>query len=155
MILKIIIAKILVNIYPKLYRKYVVLEKGMKVLYVKLQNYIYGLLRRSLLVFLKLATDLKNNCFIINPYDPCVSNKLVKGEAVAVVCHVDDIKVLHKDPFEVTKFALYLSTVYRNKLKLHRVNIHDYLVIDLDYLEKGVVKVSMIKYPQKFLYEFP
>ena len=43
MILKGIIAEPLVNIYHKIYRKYVVLEKGVKVLYVKLQNTLYEL----------------------------------------------------------------------------------------------------------------
>ena len=45
------------------------LEKGVKVLYVKLQKDIYGLLRSALLFYLKLVTDLKNNGFVINPYD--------------------------------------------------------------------------------------
>ena len=39
---------ILVNIYLTLYRKYVVLEKEVKVLYVKLQKALYGLLRSSI-----------------------------------------------------------------------------------------------------------
>ena len=73
------LTEIFVNIDPKLYRKFVVLDKGMKVLYVKLKKALYGLLRGSLLFYLKLATELKNNGFIIHTYEPCVANKLVKG----------------------------------------------------------------------------
>ena len=80
------------------------LEKGEKVLYVKLQNSLYGLMCSALLFCLNLATDLKNNGFIINQYFPSVGNKLVKGEMMIVVWHVDDLKVLHKDTFEVIKF---------------------------------------------------
>ena len=61
----------------------------------------------------------------------------------------------HKDPFEVNKFSQYLSTIYRNKLKVHRGKIHDYPEIDLYYSETGVVKVSIIKYLKHFLDKFP
>ena len=82
------LAKILVNIYTKLYRKCVMLEKGVKVLYVKLQKDIYGLLRSALLFYLKLVTDLKNNGFVINPYDLWVVNKIVRvgGYDSGMVC---------------------------------------------------------------------
>ena len=74
---------------------------------------------------------------------------------MTVVWHVDELKVFHKDLFEVTKFYQYLSTIYGNKLKLHRVKIHDWLVMDLDYSDTGVVNISMIKYLQKVLDGFP
>ena len=60
-----------------------------------------------------------------------MANKMVKGEAMAVVWHVDELKVSRKEPFEVTKFAQYFSTIYGNKLKVHRGKIQDYLGIDL------------------------
>ena len=69
-ILKGRLSYILVNIDPNIYSKYVVLEKVLKVTYVKLQKYLHGLLRSALLFYLKLVTDLKDNGFIINPYDP-------------------------------------------------------------------------------------
>ena len=126
----------------------------MKVLYVKLQNTLYELPCGAVLFCLKLATDLKNNGFVINPYDPCVASKLVKGGFMTVVWRVDDIKLFHKDPFEVTKFSQYLLTIYGNKLKVHRWKIHDYLRMYLGYSETGAVKVLMIKYLQKFLDKF-
>ena len=68
-----------------------------------------------------------------------------------MVWHVDDIKVSHKDPFEVTNFDQYLLIIYGEKLKVNRGKIHDYLGINLDYIETGVVKVLVIKYQQKVL----
>ena len=114
-ILKGRLADILVNIDPKIYRKYVVMWKVLKVIYVKLQEALYGLLCIALLFYLKLETDLKNNVFIINKYDPCVVKKLVKLEAMTVVCHLYDLKVLYTYLFEVTKFYQYLSTIYEKK----------------------------------------
>ena len=69
-ILKELFSELLVNIDPKLYRKYVVIEKYVKVLYKRLQKYLYGMLRISLLFYLKIMKDLKNNGFRVNTYDP-------------------------------------------------------------------------------------
>ena len=55
---------------------------------------------------------------------------MVKGEAMTLVWNVDNIKVSHKDLFEVTKFSQYLFTIYGNKLKVHSGNIHNYIGID-------------------------
>ena len=60
----------------------------------------------------------------------------------------------HVDSFEFTKFEGYLSSIY-GILSVHRVKIHDYFVIDLDYSQKVTVKVSIIKYLYRVLEEFP
>ena len=122
---------------------------------MNLQNGTYGLLSSALMFYLKLATDLKNNGFVINPYDPCMAKKLVKGGAIKVVWDVEYLKLLRKDPIEVTNFAQYLSTIYSNKLNINRVKIHYYLGMNLDYSETGVVNILMIKYLQKVLDKFP
>ena len=38
---------------------------------------------------------------------------------------------------------------------MHRVKVHDYLGIDLNYKEQGTVESSMIKYLYNFLQEYP
>ena len=122
---------------------------------MKLQNGTYGLLSSALMFYLKLATDLKNNGFVINPYDPCMEKKLFKGGAIKVVWDVEYLKLLRKDPIEVTNFAQYLSKIYSNKLNINRVKIHYYIGMNLDYSETGVVNILMIKYLQKVLDKFP
>ena len=47
-----------------------------------------------------------------------------------------------------------MSTIYGNELNAYRLNIHDYLGMNLDNLETGVVKVLIIKYLQKVLEKF-
>ena len=59
MILKGRLVYLLTNIGPKLYMKYTVLEKGVKLLYVKLKKALYGLLRSALLFYLKLVIELE------------------------------------------------------------------------------------------------
>ena len=85
------------SIYPNLYSKYVVIEKAVKVLYVRLQKVLYRFLCSALLFYLKLVTELKNNGLKIYIYNPCLEKKLVNGGMTTVVWHVDDLKVLHKD----------------------------------------------------------
>jgi len=97
-------AELMVAVDPKLYRKYITYnKKGKPVLYVKIQKAIYGMLRSALLFYRKLVGDLEAYGFEVNPYDPCVANKMVAGSQMTVTWHVDDLKVSHKSAFEVTR----------------------------------------------------
>ena len=64
---------------------------------------------------------------------------------MALLWHVDDIKMSHVDIFEIAKFAGYLSSIY-GRLIVHRGKVHAYLRMELNYTKQGTVKVSMIKY---------
>ena len=48
-------------------------------MYMKLQNYLYGYIRVALLFCKKLSHYLEAMGFIINPYNPCVENKIFNG----------------------------------------------------------------------------
>ena len=90
-------ADIMMRIAPEIYRQYVVMKNGKKVLYVKLQKALYGLLQAALLFYEKLAADLVADGFKINPYDPCVANKIINGTQMTVIWHVDDLKISHAE----------------------------------------------------------
>ena len=60
---------------PEKYRKYVVYEKDVKVLYVKLKKALYGTLRASLFFWGNLTTALKSWGFALNPHNEYVANK--------------------------------------------------------------------------------
>jgi hypothetical protein len=95
----------MVQVAPNLYRKYITVDrKGTAILYVKMQKALYGLLRSELLFYNKIVANLESDGFVLNPYDPCVANKIVNGKQMTVCWHVDDLKVLHCDPAEVTIF---------------------------------------------------
>ena len=66
---------------------------------------------------------------------------------MTVTWNVDYLKVYHKYPVRVTKFAAYLSLIYGKNIKVTRGKVHDYFCMDLI--------ISMIKYFQKFFYAFP
>ena len=79
------------------YREYVVIEGKQKVLYMHIMKAIYGMRVSVMLFYKKLVKDLKQYGFIVNPYDPCVANKIVEGKQLTVSWHVDDLKSSHKD----------------------------------------------------------
>jgi hypothetical protein len=78
MILKGRLAELMVQVAPNLYRKYITVDrKGTAILYVKMQQALYGLLRSALLFYKKLVAHLESDGFVLNPYDSCVANKVV------------------------------------------------------------------------------
>ncbi len=63
-----------------MYRKYVTVDrKGTKILYVKLQEALYGLMRLSLLFYRKLRKEFEKYRMVVNPYNPCVANMVTEG----------------------------------------------------------------------------
>ncbi len=64
----------------QIYCKYVTLgTKAEPMLYVTVQKALYGCLQFALLFYLKLVANLEWQGFWLNPYDPCVANKVVNG----------------------------------------------------------------------------
>ncbi len=48
---------------PKIYQKYVTIEKGRQVLYLRLQKALYGMMKSVLLFYKKLIKELKEMSF--------------------------------------------------------------------------------------------
>ncbi len=159
MLLKGCLTKLLVQVKPQPYCKYIIHDsKNQPLLYVKLTKAIYGLLKSALLFYQKFAKNLKSysSPLIINPYNPCVANAMQPLRSqMMVTSHVDDLKMLHIDHFQVTKFAAYLAKIYGNGLIVHRGPIHDYLGMDLNFSQTGIAQTSMINYTKKVLEDFP
>ena len=147
----------MVRVNPELHRPYLTYShKGAPMLYVRLSKALYGMLRSALLFYKKLRADLEEMGFEVNPYDPCVANKTIEGAQCTVVWHVDDLKISHRDESVVDEVIEELSAVYDGKCKVHRGGVHDYLGMDLDFESKpGVLIMSMIKYLQKIIEEWP
>ena len=94
--------------------------------------------------------------FVINPYDPCVANMIVNGAQITVCWNVDDIKISHRDEEVVSAFAIQISETYGPKTIISRGKVYDYLSMHLDFGTcPGSMIISMIKYLQKILDEWP
>ncbi len=68
MVLKEELVEMMIQIAPQVYRKYATVDrKGTRILYVKLQKELYGLMRGSLLFYKSLRKELEQYGFTVNP----------------------------------------------------------------------------------------
>ena len=92
------LAEMMVEVDPELYLRYIIMSpRGQPMQYVKLNKVLYGLLHSALLFYKKLVSKLEDMGFKLNPYDPCVANRMINGFQQTVTWHVDDLKISHKD----------------------------------------------------------
>jgi hypothetical protein len=134
-----LLAELMVKTDPKMYRKYVTIKKGRQVLYLRLQRALYGMMKSALLFYTKLIKELKEMGFEINPYDPCVANKLVGGKQMTVRWHVDDLMISHIDKSKILKFVRCIKDIYGDNLAENVGKVHDYLGMTFDYAFEGEV----------------
>ena len=148
---------ILVEMNPERYMRYVTCENGRRVIYVMMLKALYGMLESSLLYYKKFKADIENIGFEINPYDPCVANRNIKGTQHTICWHVDDLKSSHKDSTVNDEFLQWLTEMYGKvaPVKATRGTRHDYLAIFIDYEKKGKVIADMGYYVEKMVQDFP
>ncbi len=154
-----VLVDMLVELNPELYGPYVVYEKNRrnKVLYVQVMRAIYGMLEAAILWYKKFRGELEQKGFKFNPYDPCVANRTEKGSQHTLLFHVDDLKSSHKDSKVNDQFDKWLQENYgeHGEVAIHRGKIHDYLGMEIDFSEKGKVKIGMTEYVESMLEVFP
>ncbi|KAL7575021.1 hypothetical protein ACA910_010834 [Epithemia clementina (nom. ined.)] len=107
-----LLVDMLVEMSPEIYQEQVVIEAGNKILYVIVTKAIYGMLVSALLFYKKLKKNLEEIGFEVNPYDPCIANRMINGKQHTVTLHVDDLKSSHVDPKVNNEFANWLETKY-------------------------------------------
>ena len=124
----------MLDIEPDAYKNFVVLEKGVRTLYVVVTKAIYGMLIASVLWYKKLRGDLLKLGFEFNKYDPCVANRMINGSQQTIRFHVDDILSSHVDPQVNTKFEKEMNDLYGGlkKVKARRGNEHEFLGMTLN-----------------------
>ena len=154
-----LLVNMLTELSPETYEKYVVYEGNNKVLYVRMIKALYGMLQSSLLYYKKFRKDIESIGFKVNPYDPCVANRIVNGKQHTVTWHVDDLKSSHVDSKVNDQFLEWLKKKYASdeigEVKVMRGKKHDYLAMTLDYSLPGVLRVDMTKYVKSMIDDFP
>jgi hypothetical protein len=154
-----VLVDMLVELNPELYGPYVVYEKNgqNKVLYVQVMRAIYGMLEAAILWHNNLRGELEQKGFKFNPYDPCVADRTEKGSQHTLLFHVDGLKSSHKDSKVNDQFDKWLQENYgeHGEVAIHQGKKHDYLGMELDFSEKGKVKIGTTKYVASMLEVFP
>ena len=149
----------LISLAPQDYQDFVRDEGNHKVLYVEMLKALYGMLQSSLLYYKKFRKDLKEIGFKINPYNPCIANRIIQGKQHTVIWHIDNLKSSHMNPEVNNEFLHWLKKTYTSenigKIKAVRGKTHNYLTMALDFTIPEVLQVDMTAYIKKMTDEFP
>ena len=148
----------LLQIDHKMYKDYVMIERGEQVMYMELLKAQYRTLRAARLFWQSLSKQLIDVWgFVPNKYDNCVVNKMINSDQITVVWHVNDLKVSHVDAGEVEKFVQQMEETFGKDtpLTVSRGQVHDYLGMTLDFRNKGEVCINMEHYINMMLQDAP
>ena len=150
-------AEMLMEIDHEAYAPYITSESDRPVLYVELKRALYGTLKAARLFWEKLSSKLQEWGFDMNPYDSCVANKIINDKQCTVAWHVDDIKISHTDDKVVDQVIALLEQEFGQEDELTKSygKLHDYLGMDLDFSEPGVLTISMENYIKTILKDVP
>ena len=143
---------------PAIYQPHVTYQNGEKILYCVALKAIYGMLTSALLFYKQWRNDLLSQEYKMNPYDPCVANKVINGKQQTIVWHVDDLKVSHIDSKVNDDFIKWVDELYGDdeigRVKATRGLKHDYLRMLLDYTMKGKIKIDMKYYVSTMIKQY-
>ena len=119
------LSEFLVKVNPSLYRKYVItLKQGVPMLYVKLTKALYGILRSAMLFYNNIRGHLEGKGLKVNPYEPCVANKMVGGYQIIVCWHVDYLKVSHIEEDTIAHFCTWICGIFGDGTKIFRGKVY-------------------------------
>ena len=149
-----VLVDILVEITPDVYNLHVITDKrGVKQFLVQCRTALYGTMVARLLYYRKFTKSLTEVGFKINPYDPCVANKIIDGQQMTICYHVDDCKLIHRR-IKVNDWMIkWLRQEYEiiskdglGKVTVGRGKVHKYLGITLDYTVRGQFQITIIDF---------
>ena len=76
---------------------------------MRLLNSLHIIIKAALLYYRQFVKDLKSISFDLNLCDLCFTSKMVRGEQLKVVWHLDDLKFSHCGTAVVTKMNEWLK----------------------------------------------
>ena len=80
--------------------------------------------------------------FTLNPYDPCIANKIIDGKQCTIVWYVDDNKISHVNPALVTTIIKTIESKF-GKMTVSRGKEHEFLGMDIKYNGDGTASIGM------------
>jgi hypothetical protein len=113
------------------------------------------MMKSALLFYRKLVSEPQEMGFEINPYDPCVVNKMVNRTQMTIRWHVDDFMISHLSQDEIMKIAQGIKDIYGKNLAETVGTVHDYLGMTFDYSFTKEVRINMWDCLRKVIKEFP
>ena len=135
------------------YESFVAIENNKKVLYLRLLKALYGCVRSALLWYELFSSTLQGEGFELNPYDPCIANKIIGGKQCTVGWYVDDNKISHMSADVVTGVIEKIEEKF-GKMTVTRGKSHTFLGMKLTLQDDGTVQIDMKEYVKEAIEEF-
>jgi hypothetical protein len=134
------------------HERFVTVENGVEVLYVRLIKALYGCVKSALLWYELFVGNLKDMGFELNPYDSCVANCMIEGKQCTVAWYVDDTKISHVNPDVVTRVILELEKRF-DKMTVTRGREHTFLGMRIRYTDENTAVITMKDYLEEAITE--
>jgi hypothetical protein len=99
--------------------------------------------------------ELQDMGYEINPYNPCIANKMVNGSQMTIRWHIDDLMISHLKQEEIMQMIQQIKDIDGDNLKENAGTVHDYLGMTFNYLFDKEVQINMWDYIKKVRREFP
>ena len=134
--------------------KKVSIENGIKVLYVRLVKAIYGCVKSAFFLWWYdlFYGHLKKMGFVLNPYNSCIANCVIKGKQCTIAWYVNDMKISHMDPDVVTSIIDQLEARF-DRMTVTRGLEHTFLGMNIRYTGQGTAIITMKQYLEEALAE--
>ena len=137
------------------YEKYVTYEKGTKILYLRLNKALYGCIQSAMLWYELFRKTLEKMGFEVNPYEPCVANKMIDGKQCTICWYVDDLKVSHADKKIVKKILKKIDRKFSGSMTMNIGDDLEYLGMNIKFPRNGTVEIRMTIYIEEAIEAFP
>ena len=151
------LVKWLIELSPETYQRFVVEERGKKVLYVEVLRAIYGMLEAAMLWYQEFKRKLEGIGFKFNDYDACVANRVVDGCQHTVRYHVDDLLSSHVNKKVNDNFLTWLQKTFGKykPVTSKRGKIHEFLGMQLDFSVRNEVHIKQFGHVQDMVDSCP
>jgi hypothetical protein len=134
-------------------KQYITYEGSKKVLYMQLNKALYGCMKSAIIWYETFCGTLKDLGFKLNPYDPCVANKMVNGKQLTIAWFVDDNKISHVDS-KVVDWLIEEIEKKHEKMTICRGSKHVFLGMDIEFLPCRRLKILMKSYIEEAIDDF-
>lgn len=125
-----------------------------KVLYVRLAKApLYGCIQSALLCYKLFSSTLEGMGFEINPYDPCVANKMDQGKQCTITWYVDNNKISHVNEDIVEEVVTKIKEKF-GKMAVTRGKKHVFLGMEIELNDDGTVTLDMSEYVNEAIEDF-
>jgi len=127
------------------YSAFITMEDGKKVLYLRLLKALYGCVQSALLWYKLFSTTLQGMGFMLNPYDPCIANKIINGKQCTIIWYMDDNKISHINANVVTQIIKAIKK-YFGKMMLTEGMKHTFFGMDICFNKDRTIQIGMQTY---------